>query len=227
MADDLYDVFEDSDDLTWEDEEEEEGAAEEAQAEGSNRTFILIASILGGALVCAIGLFAVWWFVLYPRSLATQQQAAGIVDGTPTEEVMVEETAVPETEEPTEQPTETEPTAAPTNTPKPTNTPTPTPVLGNTATPTPDAEQGSSEGSSEGAGAEAGDGTPTATTRPPRRTATPTRETDNPTPTPRSTRTITSSADKTPDTGLGEVLLVVGAILLLGILFAARKLRSA
>lgn len=222
MADDLYDVYDgDSDDLTWEDEIEED-AADEAQAEGQNRTFLIAVAILGGLLVCAIGAFMVWALVINPRMQA--QIAGPVIDETPTEEVIAEETPTPELETPTEQPPDDEPTALPTDTPRPTPTATPTPVIGQTNTPTPGTgEEGSSGGSSTEPGS--GEATPTETPRA-RRTATPTRVSEA-TPTPRSTRTITSSTDKTPDTGLGEVLLVIGAILMLGVLFVARKLRSA
>jgi hypothetical protein len=214
MSDNLFDTFGEESYFP----EEEEGATEVAEGEGQNRTFLIAVAVLGGLLVCAIGAFMVWALVINPRMQAQQQAAAGLP--TPTEEATqiagVEETpGVGET-----QPAAGAPSAA-TNTPKPEVTPTP--VVGPTRTPTPTAEGGESGGTV----AEAPTATPTPTTAP-RRTPTPIpTNTPRPTPTPRSTRPSASGSEQPPNTGLGEVALVGGAVLLVGVFFLARRLRKA
>jgi cytoskeletal protein RodZ len=212
MSDDLFEAF-GGDDLF---EEEDEELTEAPEGEGQNRTFLIAAGILGGLLLCALIFFAIWALVLNPRMQASRQQVA-----------QVTATAPAETAEPTaEEAVEATPTEEPTDTPEPSPTATPTEVIGPTSTPTPEAGEGEGEGEGEGAG-EGAPGDATATpTREPRRTATPTR-TPRPRPTPtRSGGTAGAGTDRPPDTGLGELSLVAGAMLLVGLFFVARRLRK-
>ena len=238
MADDLYDAF--GEDDIFMDEEEEVVEEPEADVEGQNRMFMIAVGILGGLLVLAMVGAAVFFLVINPGRQA-QPVPAG-ADETPTVELLEEDitaTAVALAEagieegegeevevEPTETPTDT---PEPTDTPAPTDTPTATPVLGPTNTPVPE-EEGEAEAGEEEEGEMAGAGmagegeevtaTPTLV---PRRTPTPTR-------TPRATPTpdkVSKAETTVPDTGLGEVLLVLAAGLLLGILFITRRLRKA
>ena len=87
----------------------------------------------------------------------------------------------------------------------------------------------SEEGEMTGAGMEGEEVTPTPTLVS-RRTPTPTPVPPTPTRTPRATPTPpdkTKAEATTPKTGLGEVLLVLLAGLLLGVLFISRRLRKA
>ncbi len=215
MSDDL--IF--GDDLFTEPEDEEGIAEEEAEGgEGQNKTFLIAVIGLGSILVCTLLLFAAWIFFINPRMQA-QQQAAQLESTTP-------EVAAGPTEElpagegtPVEE-TVAEATTPPTDTPTPRPTATPTPVVGPTNTPTPTEAAISGEGAEGEAIASATTPTPT---RRPRRTPTPT-PTPRATPTPRSS-TI-ASAQTTPNTGLGETLLVIAGLILLIVLFAARRLRK-
>jgi len=235
MSDDIYDAF--GDDLYMEPEEEEELQEEEEQGtDGQNRTFIIAVAVLGGLLVCAIVAFVVWAAVLNPRA-QTQVVPGGDME-TPVEDVTevamaTEEDGTPVSEgtEVAEETPEPMETVEPTDTPEPTSspTPTPTPVIGPTNTPEPTSEAEATEEGGEGELAQAPPGTPTPT-RPPRRTETPTPQptatrTPRPTATPRS-KTGTSAAS-TPNTGLGEVLLILTGLVLVGVLFLARRLRKA
>lgn len=201
MSDDLFsDTF--GGDNLFEDEEEQQ---EKAAGEGQNRTFLIAVAVLGGLLACALIAFGVWVLVINPnmQQRAAEQLGGGgvaMVTETPATDAVVESTATPE------------PTA--TATPKPTAVPTATPVVGPTATPKDDTATG-------------GD-TPTPTPVRERRTETPT-PAGGPaaTPTKSTTAGSGSTSDSLPDSGLGEIALVAGA-LLMGVAFlAARKLRSA
>ncbi|MBN2007326.1 MAG: hypothetical protein JXA21_28520 [Anaerolineae bacterium] len=210
MSDDLYDAFGGADDLYPGDDEEETAADEATAGEGSNRTFIIIAGVLGGLLLCAIAAFAIWAFVVYPN----MNKVPAVPE---TLDVIPTETSTPA---PTWTPT---PSATATPTARPTATPTPTPVIH-----TPVAEgtvEGGENGGTDGdvnANVEA-TGTPSAI----RRSPTPGTLAQSPTVTPRATRTATTSGgEQTPKSGLGEVVLVIGAVLLLGVLFTARRLRK-
>ncbi|MGC9396628.1 MAG: hypothetical protein ACP5J4_17425 [Anaerolineae bacterium] len=213
MADDLFDTL--GSDSLFEDEEEE---LEQDTGEQQNKTFLIAVIVMGGLLALALITFAVWALVINPRMQAQQQAALGVATEAPTLEVeppIDEEPPVVE-EVQTEEPTAT---PEPTETPQPTATPTP--VIGPTATPsTDDAAAGEGEGEGEEA-------TPTPSVV--RRTPTPL-PTEDATATPTGSGTSgTSGATpaRTPDTGLGEVALVIAALLLMAVFFAARRLRQA
>jgi hypothetical protein len=200
MSDDVFEAFGD-DDIFAEDEEE----LKEAEGEGSNRVFIIAVAVLGGLLVCALISFGVWALVINPRQQAQQQVSEAVPTATATLE-----------------PTATEEVIVWTDTPEPTETPKPTatPLLGPTHTATPE------EGGAMAAAGE--DAEPTATSAP-RRTATPTR-TPRPTATPIGGSGETSygaSSGELSQTGLGEWLMVGGAVMLLAVVILARRLRSA
>jgi len=222
MSDDLRDTF--GEDIFSEPDEE----FEEEEGEGQNRTFLIAVAVLGGLLFFAIAAFIVWAAVLNPRMQAQQAEQNGEISAT-NEAIMVamNSTATAEAmgaEEQTVEATEEvpEPTATATPVIKATNTPTATPettVEGETT-----GEEASAEGTVTGEEATETAQTPrrTPTTVP---TATPTR---TPRPTPTRTRaTSTSETDETPDTGLGEVLLIIAAGLLVTVIVSARKLRKA
>ena len=205
MADDLYDAFGDGDVYF---EEEEEGG-ETVEGEGQNRLFLIIAGGMALMLLCTLGLFA-WW--LTTGSPAAQQRIADAqIDGTPTEVVDVDP---PELMEPTETATP-EPTETPTPTPTatPTNTPTPTPVVGEPTTPTP--ENGVVDPDNDI------DPTPERERRTPTPTSTP-----RYTPTPRPDTDAAAPPTAIPDTGFGNILLVVGGFMALGMALMIRRLRK-
>lgn len=190
--------------------------------EGSNRTFIIAVAILAGVLFCVAAAFVIVQLIVKPAMQANQvgQQAALEMTATSQAiEVAMNGTATAEalpTEPPTEEPTATLPPPTPTATPVlgPTNTPTPSPTVAAQETPAKTAP-----------GVVAQASTPTTS---PRRTPTPTatpRNTPKPGATPKPT--VNASGQQPPQTGLGEVLLVVAAGLLLGIIFLARRLRKA
>lgn len=213
MADDLYDAFGDGD--VYFDEEGEEGA-DVAEGEGQNRMFLFIAGGMALVTVCAIVFGVLWATMLSPaaRQRVLDAQLAASVTETPT-------AVVESTNTPTVTPTNT---ATPTPTPTPTSTPTPTPVVGSPATPETD-DNGEAPGEGDNGDTE---GTPAAPST--RRTSTPT-PTPRFTPTPRSdaggTGSPASTAPTMPDTGLGEIALVLGGLFILGVVFLLRQLRKA
>ncbi|MFN2110679.1 MAG: hypothetical protein ACK2UI_13525 [Anaerolineae bacterium] len=209
MSDDLFDAL--GSDSLFEDEEEE---LEQDTGEQQNKTFLIAVIVMGGLLALALITFAVWALVINPRMQAQQQAVSVVATEAPTVEIVpTEET--PEVEE--TQPAE-EATPEPTSTPKPTATFTPTPVIGPTATP-------------NGDETEAGEGEDSEVTPTPavvRRTATPVpTEAATATPTRATSGTTSTTPTSTPDTGLGEVALVIAALLLMAVFFAARRLRQA
>ena len=210
MSDDLFESF-GSDDL-FEDEETEN----EPQGEGQNKTFIIAVAALGGLLVITLILFGVWAFVINPRMQANLQptETVAVVEETPVEDASTggEDTDAGEDVVVVEE--------IPTDTPEP----TPTPVVGPTKTPTPEAEAEGGEEGDDGEGGETAKPTPT---QEPRRTPTPS-PTRRPTATPKPTERAPggSSSESLSQTGFGEVLLIVGAIALIGVAFFARRLRS-
>ncbi|HNT73659.1 MAG TPA: hypothetical protein PKH77_01430 [Anaerolineae bacterium] len=230
MSDDLYDVMGGGGNPLFDDEEEEvvEQPQQAADGEGQNRMFYIIAGGMALALVCAIIAFGYWLLVANPKMQANQ--IAAMQTATAQQATVVGEPGeTPPVEEATPTP-EVEPTTPPTDTPTPTATPTltPTPIIGPTNTPEVEGTPG--EGAEVTAAGTEGDVTPTPTTR--------ARRTDTPTPTsppsaaatarPAATRaTGGASTEKVPDTGAGEVALVLGAVALLVVLFTARKLRRA
>ncbi len=205
MSDDLRDAF--GDDIFLEQDDEEAMLAEEG--EGQNRTFLIGAAVLGGLLLCAIAVFAVYMLVLLPRQ---QEQAQAILltnQAILANGGIAEETPVTEPEDVAEVTPTPEPA---TETPEPTATPTS--VIPPTPTPDPDVDEENGEVE------DADEATPTRTplpTRTPRVT---------PTPPPETTPTATT-AETTPDTGMGELLLVVAAGLLIGLMVMVRRLRHA
>lgn len=199
MADDLRDTF--GDDVFMDAEEE---APEEEGGEKKNRTFLIGVAVLGGLLLLAIAAFVVWAMVLNPRQTAQQAAENDRIMAT-NEAVLI---AMQQTQTVEAQPTST-PTA--TATPKVEPTATPTPVIRATKTPTPPSETGAVGGESAGTPTPGGTATP--------RTAGTTR--------PTATPSATSGPSATPDTGLGEVLLIVASGLLAALLIFARKLRRA
>jgi hypothetical protein len=204
MSDDLFESF-GSEDLF------EEESENEPEGESQNRTFIIAVAALGGLLIISLILFGVWAFVINPRMQANLQptETVVVVEETPVEDVSTggEETdeAVSVVEE------------SPTDTPEP----TPTPVVGPTKTPAPE-----TEGGDEGEGGEEETAKPTPTSEP-RRTPTPS-PTRRPTATPKPTvrAAAGSSSEALSQTGLGEVMLVIGAVALIGVAFFARRLRN-
>jgi cell division septation protein DedD len=209
MSDDLFESF-GSDDLF------EEEAENQPEGEGQNKIFIIAVAAMGGLLVIALILFGVWAFVINPRMQANIQptETIAVVEDTPTEDVDAV-TEVGDAGDTGEAVVVTE--EKPTDTPEPTATP----VVGPTRTPTPEAEGTSEEGS------EGGETTQTTPTSVPRRTPTPL-PTRRPTATPRATQPppAGSSTESLSQTGLGDVLLIVGALALIGVAFFARRLRS-
>jgi cytoskeletal protein RodZ len=209
MSDDVFEAFGD-DDIFAEEEEQEQ-----PEGEGQNRTFIIAVAVLGGLLLCALASFGVWALVLNKPQEAAPAPTEMVA--TPTMEEVVVETDTP----------------MPTETPSATDTPEPTatPLLGPTATPTPDEEEMEGE---EGALAQTPaegeeDVEPTATTVT-RRTATPT-ATPRPTSTPRAEASsggtgFGESTGELSQTGLGEWLLVGAALLFVGVMIVARRLRT-
>lgn len=204
MSDDLFDTF-------GGDFEEEEEVEQVVAADGSNRTFIIAVAVLGGLLVCSLIAFGVWAFILnrpQPADEAPTDVPAAAAEleaeATATAEWLA---AVALTETAEVPPT-------PTNEPEPTATATP--VVAPTATPT-------AEGMAEGE--------PTATL-PPRRTPTPTPLTlganteDSDTANPGST-SYSVSTGELAQTGMGEWLMVGAAAMLIAVMVAARKMRSA
>lgn len=227
MSDDLRDAF--GEDIFMEPEEENE--IEEETGEAQNKTFLIAVAGLGGLLFLAIGVFILWALVLNPRMQAQQAAQNANIQATNTAIMQLNGEADSATAAATGETSPGE-TADPTETPEPTITPTPTPVIKATNTPTiaPTAESGESDLGEE-SGEEAGEEEPaeaTATPKP-RRTPTPTR-TPRSTPTPKkvhdSSSDTGSGADATPETGLGEWLLVAMAALLLGLIVFARRLRK-
>lgn len=211
MSDDVFEAFGD-DDIFAEEEE-----PEQPEGEGQNRTFIIAVAVLGGLLVCALISFGVWALVLNrPRQVAPPPTE---VVATATPEAVVEETDTPV---PTEMPSATD-----------TPEPTATPLLGPTATPTAEADEEGEDGESMAqtpGDEDEEEAEPTATTAP-RRTPTPTR-TPRPTSTPRVEAEnggtgFGGTNGELSQTGLGEWLLVGAAVLFVGVMFVARRLRTA
>lgn len=200
MADDLRDTFGDDTFLdTGEEEIEEEGEGKQ------NRTFLIGVALLGGLLLLAIAAFVIWAMVLNPRQ--ADQNAQIIATN---EAVLI---AMQQTQTVEARPTDM-PTATPTQQVEP--SPTPTPVIRATQTPTP-------ENTSAGGEAGGAAGTPgaagTATVSP--------RRTETPRPATTAAAPTAKTPSATPDTGLGEVLLMVAAGLLVALIVFARRLRRA
>jgi hypothetical protein len=210
MSDDLFESF-GSDDLF-----EEEETENQPEGEGQNKTFIIAVAALGALLVISLILFGVWAFVINPRMQANLQptESAVVAEETPSEDISTGEGLSVGEENPTNTP-------EPTDTPEP---PTPTPVVGPTRTPTPEVDEASGGDEDSGEGELAGNPTPTGE---PRRTPTPS-PTRRPTATPKATERPPAGAasESLSQTGLGEVLLILGAVALIGVAFFARRIRS-
>ena len=200
MSDDLRDAF--GDDVFIEPEEEEkETEGEETQ----NKTFLIAVVGLGALLFLAIAAFIIWAAILNPRQQANLLAQNEQVQATNTAIVVAEHSTATAEALPTEEETATAESVPPTATPTPviqaTHTPTPVPTV------------------AEGEGGEEATPTAMATATPrPRRTATPT---------PASGGSAASETDKPPDTGLGELLPFVAAVLLVGLIILSRRLRKA
>ncbi|MBN1262243.1 MAG: hypothetical protein JXB35_16310 [Anaerolineae bacterium] len=219
MPDDLRDAF--GDDVFLETEDE---AIEEETGERQNRTFLIALAVLGGLLFCAIAAFIVWAAVINPRQQAQLTSSnEAILATNEAIEIAMAMTATaesqpvpePETEEPTEPP---EPTATATPVVRPTNTPEPEATEATEGEAVGESEQGEAGEATTEAGEEA-PGEATATPRP--------RRTPTPRPEQTSSNQTSSESEATPDTGLGDVLLVIVALLLLGLIVFARRLRKA
>jgi len=211
MSNDTFDAF-GGDDIFAEEEEEQQ----QPEGEGQNRTFIVAVAVLGGLLLVALIAFGVWALVLNKPQQAVPPLTE--IVATVTVEAMAAEADTPEPA---------------TETPVPEDTPesTPTPLLGPTATPAPTDDEADAESMAAAPGdTEAEEAEPTAT-QVPRRTPTPTR-TPRATSTPRpetgeaATGYDSSSTGELSQTGLGEWLLVGGAIMLVAVMILARRLRS-
>lgn len=216
MADDLRDTF--GDDAFMDAEEE---VTEEEGGEKKNRTFLIGVGLLGGLLLLAIAAFVVWAMVLNPRQAAQRaEENAQIMATNEAVLIAMQQTQTVEALPPA--------TATATSVPKTEPTPTPTPVIRATNTPAPEGENGDAGDTvGETAPGTPGAGTPvaaTATVRA-RMTATPVSATTAEAKSISTPATTTPSA--TPDTGLGEVLLIVAAGLLATLVIFARKLRQA
>jgi hypothetical protein len=101
------------------------------QEDGSNRTFAILVSVLGGLLVLGIAAFAAWAFFVAPNMRADIESQNEAVFATNTAVAIA--AAATKTAAVTPTPTDT---ATPTDTPPPPDTPTPRPT---TASPTPEA----------------------------------------------------------------------------------------
>lgn len=101
---------------------------------GDNRTFLIVAGVLGGILLLALIAIAAYAVVILPQRQASQQTQALSVNAT--------NTAIAEQSQQTVIAKQFTNTPQPTATPLPTDTPVPTatstPVLASTSTPTPD-----------------------------------------------------------------------------------------
>ncbi len=223
MSDDLRDTF--GEDIFSEPEEEE---IKPGEGETQNRTFLIAVAVLGGLLFVAIAAFILWAAVLNPRMQAQREAQNGEIEAT-NEAIMVamNSTATAEAEIAAQQLTP----ELPTDTPEPTATETPVIKATNTPTPGPTPEGGEEGEATPEETAEASEGA-TATPQVPRRTPTPTptaTRTPRPTATTRAAAATpgTSGQNETPDTGVGEVLLIIAAGLLISIIAFARRLRKA
>lgn len=211
MADDLRDTLGDDAFLDTEEELIEEGGGE-----ATNRTFLIGVALLGSLLLFAIAAFVVWALVLNPRQVTRQAEENARIVAT-NEAVLI---AMQQTQTVEAMPTST-PMATATAIKEPTSTPTP--VIRATNTPTP---EGGTGGNDAGQSGESAAVTPGVGTLAVGSTAT---VSARATATPRAvgTTTASNSPSATPDTGLGEVLLIVAAGLLATIVIFARKLRRA
>lgn len=185
------------DDIFMEPEEEEREIEGE---ETQNKTFLFAVAGLGALLFLAIAAFAIWAFIFNPIQQAklTARNEQTLADN---EAILIAQHSTATAEA---RPTQEE--AATAESPP---TATPTPVIQATHTPTPLATVTGDEGE---------EATPTPTPRP-RRTATPTPTSGD--------SSATNGPDKPPDTGLGDLLPIIGAVLLLGLIIFARRLRKA
>jgi hypothetical protein len=103
---------------------------ETTQEEGTNRSFIILAAVLGALLVLGIGAFVAWGLLIAPRMRANIESRNEAIQATNTAIAIA--AAATQTAAVTPTPTDT---PVPTETPVPTDTPTPRP-----ATSTPEQE---------------------------------------------------------------------------------------
>ncbi len=198
----LMDDF-DLDDMELDDEDQPE--------EGSNRTFLLVAGILGAILILSLVCIAVYAMVFLPRSRGAQS--------TEIAQINAQNTEVAELSAMTAEAQSWTATPTLTNTPEPASpTPSNTPVVAPTDTP-----EGATGEDVEAGGAETGqDGAPADP-----RTATVaalfTQQAEN-------QLTITPLSNELPDTGIMDNLGIPGLVALAGslvlVIFLARRLRN-
>jgi hypothetical protein len=211
-----YSLYADEEELY----ENEEGEA--VEEEGSNRAFMILAGSLGGLLLVAVCIFAVWAFVINPRltdRIASEnhdiEATNEVVALTATAGALAEAASLEGTATATPVPEEAADTPAPTHTPRPTDTPRPPATLAPGATTPP------------------GEGTEEATPAEATRAATPAAVAAADTATPRPTAisqtspTPISGKSGVPETGLGAVGASVLAVGLLFMLIMVRRLRHA
>jgi len=186
---------------------DEEEEAEEA--EGANRTFIILVAAMGGLLALGICAFVAWALWLSPQRRADLEARNQAIQATNTAMVAEAEGAVEETA-PAEEAAETEEaTSVPTNTPVPAATERPT-----TAAP-------------ESATTEAEEATEAAVTETPAEMAQAPTATPRPSPTRRPTATPRAGSEQVPDTGIGALSAGLLAMGLLFLLIVVRRMRRA
>ncbi|MEA3338961.1 MAG: hypothetical protein U9R15_03250 [Chloroflexota bacterium] len=185
--------------------DEEEEAIEE---EGANRTFIILVGALGGLLAMGLCMFAVWAFVINPRTAADRLAQNESIEAT---NAAIAAQSAAGTVSPEASP-DTADTPAPTDTPEPTETEAPT-----------EAPEETVEGTVEGTPAEAATG-PTATAAAAEATVEST-ATPKPTATRRPTPTSKSGDDNLPGTGVGALGASALAVGLLFLIVVVRRVR--
>ncbi len=193
--------------------DEEEEAIEE---EGSNRTFIILVGALGGLLAVGFCMFAVWAFVINPRTAADRLAQNESIEAT---NAAIAAQSAAGTVSPEASP-DTARTPAPTDTPEPTETEAPTEV----PTEAPEETVEGAEGTVEGTG-QAATG-PTATAAAAETTVEPT-ATPKPTATRRPTPAPKSGDDNLPGTGVGVLGASAMAVGLLFLIVVVRRVRRA
>ena len=189
--------------------DEEEEAIEE---EGANRTFIILVGALGGLLAVGLCMFAIWAFVINPRTAADRLAQNESTEAT---NAAIAAQSAAGTVSPEASP-DTADTPAPTDTPEPTKTEAPTEAPEETA-------EGTVQGTTQATPAEAATG-PTATAAAVEATVEPT-ATPKLTATRRPAPTSKSGDDNLPGTGVGVLGASALAVGLLFLLIVVRRVR--
>jgi len=185
--------------------DEEEEAIEE---EGANRTFIILVGALGGLLAVGLCMFAIWAFIINPRTAADRRAQNESIEAT---NAAIAAQSAAGTVSPEASP-DTADTPAPTDTPEPTETEAPTETPEETV-----------EGTVQATPAEAATG-PTVTAAAAEATVEPT-ATLKPTATRRPAPTSKSGDDNLPGTGVGVLGASTLAVGLLFLLVVVRRVR--